>query len=161
MPKEASSYLITKGDTMMGENTREDKFLRAIKKVLSDVHGHFIEAMDVLDEIGVASVGTGMTPLMGGYAMKDSKNNYRKARIELDAAEKSLEPLAKRVRDGRVNESHFIDPKALVLLKDIMDFDYQILMNLLLEGRGRESVWYRLRELSQKTEEIFGLVVDA
>ncbi|MHA2140229.1 MAG: hypothetical protein ACXADC_08755 [Candidatus Thorarchaeota archaeon] len=136
------------------------KFLRAIRKVLSDVHSHFIDAMDILDEIGEASVGTGMTPLMGGYAMKDPKESYRTARVMLEAAEKSLDPLAKRIRDGRVNQSHFKDPKALTLLKDLMDYDYQILMDLLSEGRGRESVWYRLREMSEKIEDIFSLVVD-
>ena len=143
---------------MMGKDIERDKFLRAIKKVLSDVHGHFIEAMDILDEIGEASVGTGMTPLMGGYAMKDPKENYRTARLVLEADKKSLEPLAKRIKDGRVNESHFKNPEALTLLKDLMDFEYQILMDLLSEGRGRESVWYRLREMSEKTEEIFSLV---
>ncbi|MFW9966789.1 MAG: hypothetical protein ACFFEA_06505 [Candidatus Thorarchaeota archaeon] len=145
----------------MRDTTDQSKFLKAIKKCLSDAHGFFQDAMDALDEIGQASPRTGMTGIFGGIALKNSESNYRDAIIKLDAAEKSLEPLAKRIRDGRVNESHFKDPKALVLLKDVLDFDYQILMNLLLERRGRESVWFRLRELSQKTEESFGLVVDA
>lgn len=145
----------------MRDTTDRSKFLKAIKKCLSDAYGFFQDAMDALDEIGQASTRTGITGILGGIALKNSESNYRNAIIKLDAAEKSLDPLTKRIRDGRVNESHFKDPKALVLLKDIMDFDYQILMNLLREGRGRESVWYRLRELSQKTEESFNLVADA
>ncbi|MFW9846342.1 MAG: hypothetical protein ACFFD6_06320 [Candidatus Thorarchaeota archaeon] len=144
----------------MKDTSNRSKFLRAIKKVLSDVHALLQDTMDTLDEIGTASVGTGMTPLMGGYAMKDPKDEFRTALAQLDAAEKSLEPLSKRFRDGRVNESHFTNPEALTLLKDIVEFDYGLLKEILAEQRGRESVWYRLRELSQKTEDAFAMVAE-
>ncbi len=90
--------------------------------------------------------------------MSDSTNNYRKAVVALDKAEKSLRPLAVRFRDGRVNSSHFDGGEAMVLLKDIVDFDYQILFDLLSQRRGRESVWYRLKELSEKAKRVFDMV---
>lgn len=144
----------------LSDNTRT-RFLRAIKKCLSDAHGLFLDAMDELDEIGKGSVGTGMTPLVGGYAMKDSKDNYRAALIKLDAAEKSMEPLAKRFRDGRIDKSYFKNERALVLLRDLIDFNYQILLEMLSERRGRESVWYRLKELSEMAEGLYNLVAES
>jgi len=143
----------------MGEDTTDrSKFLKAIKKCLSDASGFFREAMEALDEIGKASPRTAMTGIFGGMILKNSEGNYRTAIINLDAAEKSLYPLAKRVRDGRVNESHFNDPEALLVLGDIIDFDYGILIQFLSERRGRDSVWYRLREISEKTESVLNLV---
>ena len=143
----------------MGEDTTDrSKFLKAIKKCLSDASGFFQDAMDSLDEIGKASSRTAMTGIFGGLILKNSEGNYRTAIINLDSAEKSLHPLAKRVRDGRVNESHFDNPEALVLLKDIIDFDYGILIQFLSERRGRDSVWYRLREINEKTESVLNHV---
>lgn len=132
--------------------------MKAIKTCLSDAFGYFTDAMDALDEIGKGSVGTGMTPLIGGYAMKDSKDNYRTALIKLDSARKALKPLAKRIADERVNDSHFSSGDAIVLIKDVTEFDYDILIDLLSERKGRESVWYRLRELKDKIEKAFRLV---
>ena len=117
--------------------------------------------MDALDEIGKGSIGTGMTPLVGGYAMKDSKDFYRTALIKLDQAEKSMEPLAKRLNDGRIDKTYFKNEKAIVLLRDIIGFDYQILVEMLAERRGRESVWYRLKELSEMAQEAFSLVAES
>ncbi|MHA1770228.1 MAG: hypothetical protein ACTSYL_01735 [Candidatus Thorarchaeota archaeon] len=134
------------------------RILRAIKKCLSDAYTHFQETMDLLDEIGRGSVGAGMTPLIGGYGMSDPTSNYRKAVVTLDKAEKALRPLAKRVRDGRVNESHFATGDAMVMLRDLIGFDYQLLFDLLAQRRGRESVWYRLKELSEKAKDIFDMV---
>jgi hypothetical protein len=148
------------GDSLMKDTSDRVKFLRAIQKCLSDAHGFFNDAMESLDEIGKASVGTGMTPLVGGYAMKDPKQHYRKALIKIDAAEKSLAPLAKRMQDGRVNETHFKNSNALVMLNDLTSFDYKILLHILSERRGRESVWYRLRELSETAEKVFNLVAE-
>jgi hypothetical protein len=145
----------------MRDTTDRSKFLKAIKKCLSDAHGFFQDAMDALDDIGKASSRTAMTGIFGGFILKNSEENYRAAILKLDAAEKALYPLARRVRDGRVNESHFNNPEALLLLRDIVDFDYGILMQFLSERKGRDSVWYRLRDLSHKIEEIFELVVDA
>ncbi|MHA2348377.1 MAG: hypothetical protein ACXADL_01995 [Candidatus Thorarchaeota archaeon] len=82
------------------------RVLKAIKKVLSDTYDFFQDAMDTLDAIGEGSVGPGMVPLFGGLAMKDPKDNYRKAMIKVDAAEKALQPLTIRFQDGRVNDSH-------------------------------------------------------
>ncbi len=138
--------------------TDRARVLYGIKKCLSDAYAYFQETMDVLDEIGRGSLGAGMTPLVGGYAMGDPDKNFREAIRKLDRAEKALRPLAIRFRDGRVNRSHFIDDRALVLLKDITEFDYQILFVMLAERRGRDSVWYRLREISEKVKEVFGLV---
>ncbi|RLI49195.1 MAG: hypothetical protein DRO73_07090 [Candidatus Thorarchaeota archaeon] len=138
--------------------TDRARVLRAIRKCLSDCYGYFQETMDELDEVGRGSLGTGMTPLVGGYAMSDPKNHFRQAIMKLDRAEKALRPLATRFRDGRVNASHFVDERALMLLRDLTEFDYQILFTLLAQRRGRESVWYRLKELSQKAKEVFDLV---
>ncbi len=145
----------------MRDTTDRSKFLKAIKKCLSDAHGFFLDTMDALDDIGKASSRTAMTGIFGGFVLKSSEENYRTAILKLDAAEKALYPLARRVRDGRVNESHFNNPEALLLLRDIVDFDYGILIQFLSERKGRDSVWYRLRDLSKKIEEIFDLVVDA
>ena len=143
----------------MGQDTTDrSKFLRAIKKCLSDASGFFQDAMEALDEIGKASTRTAMTGIFGGLVLKNSEDNYRTAIIKLDAAEKSLYPLAKRVSDGRVNESHFNDSEALLLLRDILDFDYGILIQFLSNRRGRDSVWYRLREIREKTESVLNLV---
>ncbi|NHJ13921.1 MAG: hypothetical protein EAX95_09590 [Candidatus Thorarchaeota archaeon] len=142
------------------DTTERTRFLRAIRKCLSDAHSYLLDAMDELDEIGKGTLGTGMTPLVGGYAMKDPKDNYRTALIKLDAAEKSMEPLAKRFKDGRIDKSYFKNEKAFTLLRDIVDFEYQILVEMLAERRGRESVWYRLKEISDMTEEVFNLVAE-
>ncbi|NWF95472.1 MAG: hypothetical protein HXY34_04980 [Candidatus Thorarchaeota archaeon] len=136
------------------------KFLRAIKKCLSDAYGFFLDAMDTLDEIGRGSVGVGMTPLLGGYAIKDPREYYREALIHLDSADKALEPLRKRLRDGRVDASHFRSEEAITHLNDIVSFDYHLLISMLAQRRGRESVWYRLDELSKKTKLVFDLVSD-
>lgn len=145
----------------MTEETDRPRILRAIKKVLSDVYDYFLDTMEILDNIGRGSLGTGLTPIVGGYAIKDPKEAYREALIRLDTAEKALQPLAKRILDGRVNASHFKDEKALILIKDIMEFDYNLLIERLSKRQSRESVWHRLDELSQKTKEAFELVVDS
>ena len=134
------------------------RVLRAIKTCLSDAYEHFNDTMDSLDSIGVGSMGAGMTPLVGGYAMSDEKDKYRSALIKLDSGRKSLEPLAKRVRDGRVDESYFSSENAMIILRDIIDYDYDILIDLLAERKGRESVWYILRELGEKVKEVFEMV---
>ncbi|TFG06281.1 hypothetical protein EU538_10485 [Candidatus Thorarchaeota archaeon] len=136
------------------------RILKAIKKCLSDTYEHFQNTMDALDEIGRGSMGTAMTPFVGGYGMNDPVDSYRKALIELDSAEKSLKPLAIRVRDGRVNESHFQSDEAVKMLRDLIDFDYEVLIRRLSQREGRESVWYRLKETSQKCEEIYQLVAE-
>jgi hypothetical protein len=134
------------------------KVLKGIRRCLSDAYSLFQEAMDALDDIGRATIGAVMTPIIGGYAMKDPNRNYRRALIGVDSAEKALHPLALRLREGTVNSTHFEDERAMVLLKDLTEFDYQALINLLFERRGRESVWYRLDELSKKAREIYELV---
>jgi hypothetical protein len=134
------------------------KILKGIRRCLSDAYSLFQEAMDALDEIGKATVGPSMTPLLGGYAMRDPSKYYRTALIKLDSAENALHPLALRLKEGRVNSTHFRDEKAMVLLKDLTEFDYQVLINLLSDRRGRESVWYRLDELSKKAREIHEMV---
>ncbi|MFX0108615.1 MAG: hypothetical protein ACFE7R_10045 [Candidatus Hodarchaeota archaeon] len=139
----------------MTDTTDRKKFLHAIKKCLSDAHGFFSEAMDILDEMNRASIATGMTPLVGGYAMKNEDNMYRDALFSVDAAEKALQPLAKRFNDGRVNASHFEGEETMIQLKDLLEFNYGMLVALLSERKGRETVWYRLKELSEKTESIF------
>ncbi len=144
----------------MTEVSDRPRVLKAIKKCISDAHEHFREAMDALDEIGRASLGVGMTPFFGGYLLKDPKGNYRTARIEVESAEKALYPLTKRFRDGRVNAEHFTDEEALTLLRDLTEFDYQILIRRLLECRSRESVWYRLEELSKRAKAVFEKVAD-
>ena len=90
--------------------------------------------------------------------MKNPQEDYRRALIILDSAEKALQPLAIRLRDGRVNSSHFEDERAIVLLKDVTEFDYNILINLLSERRGRDSVSLRLIELRKKAKEAYDLV---
>ncbi len=142
----------------MTEVSDRPRILRAIKKCLSDSFDHFQNAMDSLDEIGRGNIGAGMSPLVGGYAMQDPKKKYREALIEVDSAEKALAPLVRRFNDSRVNESHFTDDKALVLLKDLAQFDFTMIVDRLAERSGRESVWYRLREISQKVEHVFKLV---
>ena len=134
------------------------RVIRAIKTCLSDTYEHFNDAMDSLDSIGVGSMGAGMTPLVGGYAMSDEKDKYRSALVKLDAGRKSLRPLAKRVYDGRVDDSFFSSEEAMIILKDVIDYDYNLLIDLLAERKGRESVWYRLREISEKVKQVFTLV---
>ena len=134
------------------------RVIRAIKTCLSDAYENFNDAMDSLDSIGMGSMGAGMTPLVGGYAMSDDKDKYRSALVKLDSGRKSLDPLAKRVRDGRVDQSYFDSEQAMILLKDIMDFDYVILIDLLAERKGRESVFYRLKELVDKIKQVFEMV---
>jgi len=143
-------------------NSQSDRprVLRAIKKCLSDAYDHCQEAMDTLDEIGRGSIGTGMTPLVGGFAMIDPKDNYRTALIEVDKVEKSLRPLIKRYEDGRVNASHFKDEEVMKILQDMAQFEYQIIFNRLSKREGRETIWYRLRELSEKIEKVFSLVAE-
>lgn len=142
----------------VSDNLNRETILRAIKKCLSDSYGHFQEAMDILDEIGRGSLGASVTPLVGGYAMKDPKEIYRKALIEVDAGEKALRPLSKRFQEGIVNSSHFDDDEALVLLKDIVEYDYDLLVDKLANRRSRESVWYKLDEMSKKIRKVFGQV---
>ncbi len=142
----------------MSEVTDRPKVIGAIKTCLSNAFDKIQDAMDALDAIADGSVGTGMTPLIGGYAMPDPKEKYRSALIDIDAAEKALNPLVKRVLDGRVNNTHFQNEEALIILKDIAEFEYDILLAKLKEKSGRESVWYRLRELSDKIERVYKLV---
>ena len=142
----------------MTEEKNRARILRAIKKCLTDADQYFLDGMDALDEIGRSSVATGMTPLIGGYGMKDGKSEYRAAMIKVDSGEKALEPLVKRFRDGRVNRSHFTSDRALVILGDLAEADYNILVTKLMENQGRESVWYRLREMRQMIQELLTLV---
>lgn len=137
------------------------RILRAIRKCLVDGEEYFQKAMDTLDEIGRGSIGVGMTPLVGGYAIKDPKSHYRSALIEIDSAERALEPLITRFRDGRVNESHFKSKDAIVLLGDLAGVDYNYIVRKLAEQSGRESTWYRLKELRAKMEQLLGLIADA
>ena len=138
------------------------KILRAIKKCLSDALASFQETMNILDKMGETSVSAGVsTPVIGGYLIRDDEKEYRKALITLDTAERALHPLAKRIRDGQVNSSHFNDDQALILLKDLTDFEYQLLVNLLAERRSRESVWYRLREITEKIEKVIELIAES
>jgi hypothetical protein len=134
------------------------RILRAIKKCLVDGDKYFKAAQDSLDEVYKGSVGVGMTPLLGGYAIKDPKDHYRQALINVDSAEKALLPLTKRFRDGRVNASHFKSEKALVILGDLAGMEYNILIQKLVEQRGRESTWYRLEELRAKIAELIDLI---
>jgi hypothetical protein len=138
------------------------KILRAIKKCLSDALTNFQETMLTLDEMSKTSTSAAVsTFIFGGNLMKIDEKEYRKALISLDAAERALLPLAKRIRDGRVNTSHFTDENAIILLRDVIDFEYQILVNLLFERKSRESVWYRLRELSEKVEKAIELIAES
>ncbi|MDF1540416.1 MAG: hypothetical protein P1Q69_16090 [Candidatus Thorarchaeota archaeon] len=144
----------------MSEETDRPRILRAIKKCLSDSYDHFQQAMDELDEIGKGSVGPGMAPIVGGYAMPNPKNKYRSALIELDSAEKALKPLVKRFKDDRVNKTHFKNDDAIRLLGDLAGFEFNILIAKLSEQTGRESVWYRLREICENVEKIFKSVAE-
>ena len=142
----------------MTEEIDRPRILRAIKKCLDDGEEYFTKAMDALDEIGKGSMGVGMTPLIGGYGMKDSKTHYRGALFEIDAAERALLPLTTRYKDGRVNQSHFTSERAIVLLQDLAGMNYSILIKKLVESSGRESIWYRLKELRAKIEELLPLI---
>ena len=144
----------------MTEEMDRPRILKAIKKCLVNGDEFFNKAMDALDEIGKASMGPGMTPLIGGYAMKDPKSNYRGALIEIDSAERSLEPLISRFRDGRVNESHFKSERAMIILQDIEGMNYSILIRKLVEQGGRESIWYSLKGLRAKIEELLTLIAE-
>jgi hypothetical protein len=142
----------------MTEETDRPRILRAIKKCLDDGDEYLAKAMDALDEIGKGSMGVGMTPLIGGYGIKDSKSHYRGALFEIDSAERALIPLTTRYKDGRVNASHFKDEKAMILLQDLEGMNYSILIRKLTERSGRESIWLRLKELRAKIEELLTLV---
>jgi hypothetical protein len=142
----------------MTEAADRPRILRAIKKCLTDADQFFDQAMVSLDDIGRGSVGTGMTPILGGYGIPDDKSQYREAFIKIDSAEKALEPLLKRYKDGRVNQSHFNSDKAIVYLGDLDGMDFELLLNNLLKKRGRESTWYRLKELRQKIAELLEMI---
>lgn len=144
----------------MPEPTDRPKVLRAIKKCLVNADEYFENAMNTLDEIGKGSVGVGMTPLVGGYAIKDPKDNYRAALINIDSAESALKPLILRFKDGRVNDSHFTSERAKVILGDLAGIEFDILIRKLTEGGGRESIWYRLKELRTKMNELQGLIAE-
>jgi hypothetical protein len=145
----------------MTESTDRGRILRAIRKCLVNADEYVENAMNTLDDIGRGSLGVGMTPLVGGYAMKDSKENYRQALINLDSAEKALKPLITRYRDGRVNESHFTSERAMIILGDLAGFEYGILIRKLSEGGGRESTWYRLKDFRTKMSELQGLIAES
>ena len=144
----------------MTEETDRPRILRAIKKCLDNGDEYFKKAMDALDEIGKGSLGVGMTPLVGGYGMKDPKSHYRGALVDIDSAERALKPLTTRYKDGRVNASHFKSEQAMVLLQDLEGMNYSILIKKLVEQSGRESIWYRLKELRGKIEELLTLIED-
>lgn len=145
---------------MLTESEDRPRILRAIRKCLVNGDKHFQDTQDVLDEVNKGSMGVGMTPLIGGYAIKDPKDHYRQALIKVDAAEKALLPLTKRFKDGRVNESHFTSERAMVLLGDLAGMNYIILIQKLLEQSGRESTWYRVKELRKKIAELIELIAD-
>ena len=142
----------------MTEETDRPRILRAIKKCLDDGDDYLAKAMDALDEIGKGSMGVGMTPLIGGYGIKDSKSHYRGALFEIDSAERALIPLTTRYKDGRVNASHFKDEKAMILLQDLEGMNYSLLIRKLTEQSGRESIWLRLKELRTKIEELLTFI---
>jgi hypothetical protein len=142
----------------MTEPTDRGRILRAIKKCLVNADEYFGNAMETLDEIGRGSLGIGMTPLVGGYGIKDSKENFRLALINIDSAEKALKPLITRYRDGRVNESHFTSERAMIILGDLAGIEFSILVRKLSEGGGRESTWYRLKDFRAKMNELQGLI---
>ncbi len=140
--------------------TEQTRFIRATKKCLSDAHRLFAETMEILDDMGRADLGVGMTPLIGGYGMQDPNKKYREALIKLDQAERSLEPLSRRIKDGTIKESHFKNRETMTLLIDITGCDYQILIRYLAERKNRESVWYRLKELNKKIERVLDILAD-
>jgi hypothetical protein len=142
------------------ESEDRPRILRAIRKCLVDGDKCFRDAQDCLDEVFKGSVSVGMTPLIGGYAIKDPRDHYRQALIKVDSAEKALLPLIKRYRDSRVNESHFTSERAIILLGDLAGMDYNILIQKLVEQRGRESTWYRLKELREKIAELLELIAE-
>ena len=92
--------------------------------------------------------------------MKDSKSHYRGALFEIDAAERALIPLTKRYKDGRVNQSHFKDERAMILLQDLEGMNYSILIKKLVDSSGRESTWYRLKELRAKIADLLTMIED-
>ncbi len=145
---------------MMTEEMDRPRILRAIKKCLDNSDEFFKKAMDEVDEIGKGSMGVGMTPLIGGYGMKDPKSNYRGALFEIDSAERALKPLTTRYKDGRVNESHFKSERAMIILQDIEGMNYSILIRKLMEQSGRESIWYSLKNQRTKIEELLPLIAD-
>jgi hypothetical protein len=153
------SVFIHYGD-VMSDSTDRPRILEAIKRCLIDGDEYFQNVMNQLDEIGRASIGMGMTSLIGGYAIKDPKSQFRSALIELDLAERSLEPLITRFKDGRVNKSHFKSEKALILLGDLAGVDYDIFVKKLVDQKGRESTWYRLKELRKKIDDLLHMVED-
>ncbi len=144
----------------MTEVSDRPRVLKAIKKCISNANEHFQKAMDALDDKTRWSHRPVMTYMFGGYLTKDRKTNYHKASIEVASAEKALYPLTRRFRDGRVNAEHFKDKEALTLLKDMTEFDYQELIRLLLERKGRESAWYRLEGLRKKAKAVLEKVAD-
>ncbi len=144
----------------MTEPEDRSRILRAIKKCLVNGNEYFENAMKTLDEIGKGSVGVGMTPLVGGYAIKDPKGSFRVALINIDSAENALKPLIKRFKDGRVNQSHFTSEKGMVILGDLAGIEFDILIRKLTEGTGRESIWYRLKELRAKIDELQSLIAE-
>jgi hypothetical protein len=127
---------------------------------LVDADDFFKQAQDELDEVYKGSVGVGMTPLIGGYAIKDPKSHFRQALIKVDSAERALLPLTKRFKDGRVNESHFTSERAIVILGDLAGMNYNIVIQKLMEASGRESTWYRLKELREKIAELMELIAE-
>ena len=144
----------------MSEKEDRSRIIRAIRKCLVNADEFFKEAQDSLDEIYKGSVGVGMTPLLGGYAIKDPKDHFRQALIKIDSGERALLPLIKRFKDGRVNGSHFTSQDSLVLLGDLAGMDYNLLIRKLLEQRGRESTWYRLKELRDKIAKLVSLIAE-
>jgi hypothetical protein len=152
--------MFSKGEIMTDTDNRL-RILRAIRKCLVEGEEYFQKAMDILDDIGRGSLGVGMAPLIGGYGMKDPKSKYRGALIEIDSAERSLEPLMTRFREGRVNESHFKSQDAIVLLGDLAGVDYNYIIRRLADQTGRESTWYRLKEIRAKINQLLGLIADA
>jgi hypothetical protein len=145
----------------MTEEMDRPRILRAIKKCLTDGDEYFSKAMDALDEIGKGSMGVGMTPLIGGYGMKDPKSHYRGALFEIDSGERALIPLTTRYKDGRVNATHFKSERAMTLLQDLEGMNYTILVKKLVDRSGRESTWYRLKELRAKIAELLTLIADS
>jgi len=145
---------------MMTEEIDRHRILKAIKKCLVSGDEFFEKAMEQLDEIGKGSLGTGLTPIIGGYGMKDPKTYYRQALVEIDSGEKALKPLTTRYKDGRVNRSHFKSDGAMVLLQDLEGMDYNILIRKLSEQSGRESTWYRLKEIRAKIADLLKLIAE-